>query len=102
MYELWQQQWKIGRLEEKLDSYLEVGTRDTINDQICYIFPIGEGKLILLECQHPLQQETRGVRLIDKRKQGLVVSLNRNLSTTKVWVKMLDRLDNRKLFLLGG
>ena len=75
---------------------LEVDTRETINDQIGRTFLIREGKLIILECQHPSQQAARGVRLINKRKKRLVVSLDRNLSTIKVWVKRLERLDDRK------
>ena len=55
--ELWQWQWKVRCRREKLDS-LEVGARVTIGDQIGYTFPIGEGKLIILECQRPSQQAT--------------------------------------------
>ena len=93
--ELWQWYRKIGCLKEKLDS-LAVGARETISDQIGCTFPIGEVKLIILECQCPSQQAARVVSLMDKRKQGLVVSLNHNLSTMKVWVKTLERAYDRK------
>ena len=73
--ELWQWYRKIGCLKEKLDG-LAVGARETINDHIGYTFPIGEGKLIILERQVPSHKVARGVRLMDKKKQGLVVSLN--------------------------
>ena len=99
--ELWQWYRKIGCLKEKLDS-LAVGTRETISDQIGCTFPIGEGKLIILECQHPSQQKDRGLSSMDKRKQGLVVSANRNLSTMKVWMKKLERPDDRMYLLLSG